>query len=95
MKRFALLTYGFEKPTPEIMAAWGAWFGSIKDHVVETMGFGAGREISREGTRDLPWDLQSLTGLVIVKAENLEAAEKIASGNPYITSIRVYEIRSQ
>ena len=23
MKRFMLLHYGFEKPTPEIMAAWG------------------------------------------------------------------------
>ena len=26
MKKFVLLHYGFEKPTPEIMAAWGKWF---------------------------------------------------------------------
>ena len=31
MKKFVLLHYGFEKPTPEIMAAWGKWFESMKD----------------------------------------------------------------
>jgi hypothetical protein len=28
VKKFVLLHYGFEKPTPEIMAAWGKWFES-------------------------------------------------------------------
>ena len=30
MKKFVLLHYGFEKPTPEIMAAWGKWFEATK-----------------------------------------------------------------
>src|SRR5664279_5772136 len=30
VKKFVLLHYGFEKPTPEIMAAWGKWFESIR-----------------------------------------------------------------
>ncbi|MBK8840828.1 MAG: hypothetical protein IPO30_19740 [Hyphomonadaceae bacterium] len=29
MKRFMLLHVGFEKPTPEIMAAWGKWFERV------------------------------------------------------------------
>ncbi len=26
VKKFLFLHYGFEKPTPEIMSAWGKWF---------------------------------------------------------------------
>lgn len=35
---------------------------------------------------------ESITGYSIINAENLEAAEKIAHGNPFIKSIRIYEI---
>jgi uncharacterized protein YciI len=31
---------------------------------------------------------------IIIEAEDLDAAERIAQDNPYIASIRVYEIRS-
>ena len=31
MRKFVFLHYGFEKFTPEIMAAWGKWFESMKD----------------------------------------------------------------
>ena len=94
MKKFVFLSYGFRTPTPEIMAAWKRWFESIKDNVVDMAGLGGGREISKAGTRDLPMGLDSITGVVIVRAESLDAAEKMAQGNPYITSIRVYEMRS-
>jgi len=94
MKKFAFLTVGFEKPTPEIMTAWGAWFTSIKDNIVEQYGLRNGREISAAGTKDLPMGLDSLTGLMVVNAESLEEAEKMAQTNPYITSIRIYELMS-
>lgn len=94
MKRFMLLHVGFEKPTPEIMAAWGAWFKSVAPHTVENAGLRNGREISREGVRDLPMQLDALTGYTIVNAESLEDAERLAQGNPYISSIRIYEIAS-
>lgn len=94
MKTFVFLTYGFEKPTPEIMAAWGAWFESIKDNIVEKGHLPRGREISKAGTKDLPLGLESITGFVIVRAESLDEAEKMAQSNPYITSIRVYEVMS-
>jgi hypothetical protein len=38
--------------------------------------------------------MESITGYNVIEAEDLDAAEKIAQDNPYIASIRVYEIRS-
>ena len=93
MKKFLLLHYGFENPTPEIMEAWEKWFGSITDIAVDQGGFSAGREISSSGTKDLPMGMESMTGYNIIKADSLDDAEKIAKGNPFIASIRVYEIR--
>jgi hypothetical protein len=94
VKKFVLLHYGFEKPTPEIMAAWGKWFEATKPHTVDMGGFGNGREISKGGTKDLPLGPDSITGFTIVNAANLDDAEKMAQGNPFISSIRVYEVRS-
>ncbi len=94
MKKFMLLHIGFEQPTPEIMTAWGKWFESIADKQIDQGGFNGGREISHGGTRDLQWDMESITGYNIIEAEDLDAAEKIAQTNPYIASIRIYEIRA-
>lgn len=93
MKRFMLLHYGFEKPTPEIMEAWGKWFGSVADKTADQGGFAGGREISHDGVKELPWGMDSITGYSIINAESIEEAEKIAKENPFIAGIRVYEIR--
>ncbi len=93
MKRFMLLHFGFETPTPEIMAAWGEWFDSVADKTVDQGGFhGGAREISQGGTKDLTMGMDSITGYSIINAESLEDAEKIAQDNPFIASIRIYEI---
>jgi hypothetical protein len=93
MKKFMLLMYGFEKPTPEIMKAWGTWFESIADRMVDQGGFhGGAREVSAGGTKDLPMGTESITGYTTIEAENLEEATRIAQENPYIASIRVYEV---
>ena len=93
MKRFMLLHYGFEKPTPEIMAAWGKWFEAVADKSVDNGGFhGGAREISHDGAKDLPMGMDSITGYTIIEAEDLDEAEKIARDNPFIAAIRVYEI---
>jgi len=94
VKKFMILHFGFETPTPEIMDAWGKWFESIADKQVDQGGFSGGREVSKDGTKDLPWGMESITGYNIIEAEDLDAAEQIAHDNPFITSIRVYEIRS-
>jgi len=94
MKKFMFLHFGFEQPTPEIMEAWGKWFESIADKQVDQGGFSSGREISKTGPKDLPWGMESITGYNIIEAEDLDAAETLAQSNPYMASIRVYEIRS-
>ena len=93
MKRFMLLHFGFEKPTAEIMAAWAKWFESVGDKSVDNGGFhGGAKEISHSGTKDLPMGMDSITGYSIINADSIEDAEKIAETNPFIASIRVYEI---
>jgi hypothetical protein len=94
MKKFMFLHFGFETPTPEIMEAWGKWFASIADKQVDQGGFGGAREVSRTGTKDLPWGMESITGYNIIEAKSLDEAETIAKGCPFIASIRVYEFRS-
>jgi hypothetical protein len=75
------------------MAAWGRWIESVKDSSVEHGGFGRAREISHGGAKNLPWGKDSITGYSIIKAGSLEDAEKIARENPFIASIRIYELR--
>ena len=93
MKKFVLMHFGFEKPTPEIMQAWNAWFESVADKTLENVGFSGGREITKSGTRELPWNMESITGYSVIEAESLEAAEKLAQTNPFVASIRIYEVR--
>ncbi len=94
VKKFVFLHFGFEKPTPKIMEAWMGWFKLISDKQVDQGGFSSGREISKSGTRDLPLDMESITGYNVIEAESLDAAEKLAQTNPFISSIRIYEVRS-
>jgi hypothetical protein len=95
MKKFIFLSVGFETPTPEIRDAWGKWFESIGDKIVDGGNtFRAAREITRDGTKDLPLGLDSITGYMILNAENLDEAEKIAKTCPIITAMRVYEASS-
>ena len=95
MKKFVIFHYGFENPTQEIMDAWGNWFASIGDKIVDPGSpLGPGREISRSGIKELPMGLESLTGYTVINAANMDEAEKIAQGCPMITSVRVYEAMS-
>jgi hypothetical protein len=36
--------------------------------------------------------MESITGYSIVNADSMEDAEKLAADNPFIASIRIYEI---
>ncbi len=93
MNRYMLLHFGFEKPTPEIMDAWGKWFAAVADKTTDQGGFhGGAREISHSGSKDLPMGMDSITGYSIISAGSLEEAEEIAATNPFVASIRVYEI---
>ncbi len=93
LRKFMLLMYGFEKPTPEIVQAWNDWFASTAEQTLDQGGFHGGAiEISDAGKKDLPMGMDSITGYTMIEAENLDEAETIARANPYIASIRVYEV---
>ena len=75
------------------MTAWGEWFESVADKTAGIGGFhGGAREISHDGSKDLPMGMDSITGCSIINAENLEEAEALARENPFIARIRVDEI---
>lgn len=93
MKQFMLLHVGFEMPTAEIMDQWNKWFADTKDVTVDMGGFMNGCEMTKGGITELGMDLEALTGYSIIEAASREEAEKLASGNPFISAIRIYEIR--
>ena len=94
MKKYMLLHFGFQPPTPEMMDSWKQWFKSLGDRNLEQGGFhGEAKEISDAGSKDLSMGMDSITGYNIIQAENIEEAERLAQGNPYIASIRIYEIK--
>ena len=96
MKKFLFLSYGFEKPTAEDMAAWGKWFESVGDRKVDQGGlWNGGREITADGTTDLPFGKDSITGYLIFTASDLEEAESIVKQCPIVASNRVYEIMNK
>ena len=75
------------------MEAWKAWFGAVADRTLENGGFhGAAREISHDGSKDLIMDADCITGYTIINAESIDEAEAFARDNPFIKSIRIYEI---
>ena len=91
-----LLHVGFEKPTPEIMTQWQAWFESVKSLTVDHIGLGpTARKITQNGTENIPFDLNAITGCSIIRAKDMDEAERLVQGNPFITSIHIYEIREQ
>lgn len=95
MKKFVLMSVGFEMPTPEVQDAWGKWFASIAERTVDSGSpLGAAREVTKNGTKELPRGLDSITGYTIINAESMDDAEKIAQACPFTTSMRVYEAMS-
>jgi hypothetical protein len=95
MKKFLMLAYGYEEPTPEVMAAWGAWFAKVGDRFLDSGSpLGAGREVTPSGSKDLSGDASPITGYSILSAESLEEAEQLLEGLPIIDSVRLYEAMS-
>ena len=77
-----------EAAQQEAMAAWGAWFGSLGDAVVDGGApFGPSAAVGGGAT-------SGLTGYSILQADDLAGALKLAEGCPVIEdggSVEVYE----
>jgi hypothetical protein len=94
MKKFVYLYQGqgLTAPTAEGMKAWGDWFASLGEKLVDGGNpFGAGREITADGATDLSNDPAPITGYSIVNAADLDAAQALLAGCPMSTGVRVYE----
>ncbi len=95
MKKFILMSVGFETPTPEVQQAWGKWFASIEDRIVDSGNvFSAAKEVTKNGVNELPRGLDAITGYTVINAENIDEAVKVAQTSPIITAMRVYEAAS-
>jgi hypothetical protein len=92
VKKFLMLHYGYEEPTPEMMAAWEGWFAKVGDHFAD-MGspLGNGLEVTKTAKRDLSPDAGAPTGYSIISAESREDAERLLKGCPIISSVQLYE----
>lgn len=96
MKKYILMSYGFEKPTPEVMTAWGKWFDLIKDKTIDGGGhFAAAKKITKSGSEDLDYNTGSPTGYTIIEAENMAAVEELAQQCPIIDSLVVLEVMAK
>lgn len=92
MAKFALMHMGFEKPDPDMMKKWQAWFEKIAPHSLDNLGFRGGIEISHEGETALGMSKDAITGISVIEAEDLDAARALCADNPFVQAIRIYQI---
>jgi len=100
MKNYVLAyTGGGTPPTEEereqAMAAWGAWFGSLGDAVVDAGNpFGEARSIASDGAV-ANGGSAGLTGYSLLAADDIDAAVAKALSCPILASgggVQVYEV---
>ena len=94
MKKFVLLYTGTrdQAPTDESLAAWGEWFASLGDKVVDPGNpFGQGREVSAGNTTELSASTDGVTGYTLINAQDIDEAEKIALSHPTVPAMLVFE----
>jgi hypothetical protein len=92
-----LMRIGFEKPTLEIMAAWGKRFARVAPLTIEYVGLRGGREITQPRTADLTMGRDSITGYTFVSTDNIDEAQQLAASNPpasnpFVSAIRICEL---
>lgn len=82
-----------EAARQQIMEAWGRWFGSLGENLVDGGNpFGQSAAVASNGS--VSNAAGGLTGYSIIKGDSLQAATEAAKGCPVLTgggSIEVYE----
>jgi hypothetical protein len=76
------------------MKSWMLWFTSIEDKIVDQIGLCNGMEVTKNSITELTMDKDAITGYLVINAENIDEAIKIAQSCPMITSTKVYEVMS-
>ncbi len=91
MPKFLLAFHGGTIPEDqaaidETMAAWGAWYGSIGDDVVDGGApVAKSYTVSGSGTED-NGGANPISGYCVIQAADYDAAIKIAGRNPMVTT---------
>ncbi len=69
----------------QVMAAWGAWYGTMGDAVVDGGApFSIHTTVTKDGTVKANNASTPLTGYTIVKADSIDAASEMAKGCPVL-----------
>jgi hypothetical protein len=85
-------------PSEESLAAWGNWFATLGDSVIDSgkpvVNTTESKGVFKDGASKR--DKDTVVGYTVVKAENLDGALKMASGCPLSDApgceVRVYEL---
>lgn len=99
MPKFVFAYHGGKMPeSPEegakVMAAWGAWFETLGDAIVDGGGpVGMSKTVTADGVSD-GGGANPLSGYSVVNADNLDAAAEMAKGCPILDagSVEVSEV---
>lgn len=72
-----------EEEASAVMAKWSAWMEKVGTALSDVGSpFGPGASLVDDGTSGTP---ASLTGYSIVQADDLDAAQQLAVGHPYLS----------
>lgn len=92
MKYFILLSHGYEAPTPHRETAWNTWLQRRAASGADAGNpLGPGRGITNDTTDELSPASNPASGLSIVVAEHIGAAEQLLAGCPIVDSVALYE----
>lgn len=92
MKKFLLLYFGDEAPSPAVRDAWQRWFAGAGDRIVDSGNpLGGCVEVTRSGRRGVSPDDGAATGYSIISAESREEAERLLADCPYVAGVRIHE----
>ena len=93
MANYLLVYHGGESMAEDpaerqkVMDAWGAWFGSMGDAVVDGGNpVGAATTVASDGSTSEGGGANPATGYSIIQAASLAAATEIAKGCPVLTA---------
>jgi hypothetical protein len=82
-----------EEEQAKAMAAWGAWFGSLGDAVVDAGNpTGPSRTVAGDGSASAGGGPNPVTGYTLISAANLDAAVSLAKGCPILSSGGTIEV---
>lgn len=98
MPKYVLAYHGGSLPENEadqatVMAAWGAWFGSLGDAVVDGGNpTGPSQTLASDGSTTVGGGANPISGYSLINATDLDAAVSLAKGCPVLASGGTIEV---